>query len=352
MANPYSTLPPRNFWKTAISSKSVFELEGLYNKKFDIRNNDRIATAGSCFAQHVGTRMRAQAYNIVDLEPAPPGLSDEDAKNYGYGLFSARYGNIYTVRQMLQLLEDAASGSVRDEDFVIKNGKYIDALRPSVEPAGYDSLEEARFNRGQHLLIVHELFSHIDLFVFTLGLTEAWFNKASGTVYPICPDVLTDHSSENYQFRNFGFVDIFRDLIEIRKILKSSNRHLRMLLTVSPVPLTATATDKHVLVATTYSKSTLRSVCGNFAERFPDVDYFPSYEIITSSLSRGVFYEQNLRNVNKHGVNTAMGVFFSEHKRGGSNAAVTTAEESDSSGGADTDDDVICDEVLLESFAR
>ena len=34
---------------------------------------------------------------------------------------------------------------------------------------------------------------------------------------------------------------------------------LRILLTVSPVPLTATAGDDHVLLATTYSKSVLRA---------------------------------------------------------------------------------------------
>jgi len=356
MANPYSHLPSQNFWKTAISEKSVFELEQLYRKKFAIGRRDRIATAGSCFAQHVGTRLRAQGYNIVDAEPAPPGLSGEDAKTYGYGVYSARYGNVYTVRQMLQLLEDAESGTVRDEDFVVRKGKYIDALRPSVEPVGYDSLEEAKANRARHLETVRGLFTNIDLFVFTLGLTEGWCHKATGTVYPVCPDVHTDRVSGDYEFANFGFPDILRDLTQVRKHLKAKNRRLRMLLTVSPVPLTATASDKHVLVATTYSKSTLRSVCGFFEARLPDVDYFPSYEIITSSLSRGIFYESNLRSVNEHGVNTAMSVFFSEHGKNDGAAErrpkrAAAVREVAAAAAAD-EDDVVCDEILLEAFAR
>jgi hypothetical protein len=45
-------------------------------------------------------------FNYFVAEQAQ-GLSPEQARANGYGVFSARYGNIYTVRQLLQLFERA-----------------------------------------------------------------------------------------------------------------------------------------------------------------------------------------------------------------------------------------------------
>lgn len=349
MANPYSELPPRNFWRTAVSEKTVFALEAFYTRKFDIARTDRIGTAGSCFAQHVSANMRRRGFNIIDVEPAPDFLTKDEARAQGYGIYSARYGNVYTVRQMLQLLDDATKAEARDEDFLAKDGRFIDLLRPNTEPSGYESLEEARYNRLDHLQRVLELLSGIDLFVFTLGLTEAWVRKGSGTVYPLCPDTLTDTISGNYEFRNFGFEDIIADMRALRLKLKALSPGLRFLFTLSPVPLTATASDKHVMVATTYSKSVLRAVCGTMEAECDDVDYFPSYEVITAPLSRGVFYEPNLRNVNAAGVNTAMALFFAEHDRDPPKSASAMPVAAP---GSQVEDDPVCDEILLDAFSR
>lgn len=350
MPNFYSQLPSQNFWRTAVSEKSIFNVERLYSRKYEITRTDRIAAAGSCFAQHVSANMRRRGFNIIDVEPAPDFLSSDEAREQGYGIYSARYGNIYTVRQMLQLIEDCQSSTVRDEDFLVKNGRFIDILRPSTEPKGFESLEEARYVRLDHLEKVKELYSNVDLVVFTLGLTEAWEHKTSGTVYPLLPDTLTDQNSGNYIFHNFSYPEIAADLRKLRGMLQAMSPGVRMLLTVSPVPLTATASKNHVLVATTYSKSVLRAICGEMEAEFSDVDYFPSYEVITSSLSRGVFYEPNLRNVNPTGVNTAMGLFFAEHDREPTaakpQAAKTKAKDEDG------EDEVVCDEIMLEAFSR
>lgn len=353
MPNPYSNLPRRNFWRTAVSEKTVFNLEGLYAKKFEIGREVRIGAAGSCFAQHVSANMRRRGFNIVDVEPAPDFLSAEEARDLGYGIYSARYGNIYTVRQMLQLADDAMTGNVRDGDFLDKGGHFIDLLRPNTEPNGYESLEEAKFNRRNHLKRVKELFTGIDVLVFTLGLTEAWTNKTSGTVYPVCPDTLNDVNSGNYEFHNFNYAEIIADLQALRLKLKQQLPELRFLFTVSPVPLTATASRHHVMVATSYSKSTLRAVCGTMEASCDDVDYFPSYEVITSPLSRGVFYDPNMRKVNMTGVNTAMSIFFAEHDK--VPAAQKDHQAQRRAGAAppeQSEDDVVCEEMMLEAFAR
>jgi hypothetical protein len=79
-------------------------MEGLYKKKFDIARTDWIATAGSCFAQHIARHLRSAEFSVLDVEPPPPGMTEETARAFGYNLFSARYGNICTTRQLRQLL--------------------------------------------------------------------------------------------------------------------------------------------------------------------------------------------------------------------------------------------------------
>src|SRR5689334_16646909 len=48
------------------------------------------------------------------------------------------------------------------------------------------------------------------------------------------------------------------------------NAKVKLILTVSPVPLVATATHEHVLLASTFSKSVLRTACGIFQQEFPE----------------------------------------------------------------------------------
>ena len=74
--------------------------------------------------------------------------------------------------------------------------------------------------------------------------------------------------------------EIVSDLSQFLEELKALNAKARVVLTVSPVPLVATATGEHVLAASTYSKAVLRVACQEITERYPDVVYFPAYEIV------------------------------------------------------------------------
>ena len=130
--------------------------------------------------------------------------------------------------------------------------------------------------------------------------------------------------------------------MQFRRLMLKVNRRMRFLITVSPVPLTATATGHHVLAATTYSKSVLRAVAGELYSRFPDVDYFPSYELIATPFARGFFYESNLRAVSRAGVENVMRVFFEAHQ------PIRTMPEP----AADASNDPVCEEELLDAFSR
>ncbi len=274
--SPYRRRPPRSFWKNGVAAELPTNT-GLYHKRFAIGRTDRVATAGSCFAQHIARNLRARDFTVLDVEPAPRLLPAEDAARFGYGLYSARYGNIYTSRQLLQLLQEAFEG--RDPgDIVWQRGdRFVDALRPNVEPDGLVSPDDVRQHRASHVARVASLFRETDVFVFTFGLTETWVDIASNTVFPTAPGTIAgSFDPARFAFLNLGFTDVWRDFVMARRILRAINPAMRFLITVSPVPLTATATDQHVLAATIYSKSVLRAVAGKLYDRFADVDYFPS----------------------------------------------------------------------------
>lgn len=380
MTSPYSNLPDRAFWRSAVGGRAPLEPGDVYAPRFKIGNTTRIVTAGSCFAQHVGRALRSAGFNVVDTEPAPKSMSPALAKRFGFGLYSARYGNVYTTRQLLQLLDEAEGRLPPAEPVWEKQGRFFDAFRPGVEPEGLTSPELVALHRADHLRAVNAAFDQADLFVFTFGLTEAWIHTDTGTVYPTAPGTLAGCFDPSvFSFVNYRHAQVLDDFLQFRDRMMARRPDIRFLVTVSPVPLTATASGQHVEVATAYSKSVLRAVCGELCERFDNIDYFPSFEIITSQNARGVYYEANLRNVSMMGVNAAMRTFLAAHgsaaTKSADNAdtvaataerraarkrqlknrakrALQAGEPASATNGADAAQDVVCEEAILEAFQK
>lgn len=311
MSNPYRGKPSRTFWRSAISERHVADFEELWTP-MPLVKADKVATAGSCFAQHIGRNLRIRGANYMDCEPAPPVFRDDaEARRFGFGVFSCRYGNVYTARQLLQLAQEAFGQRQPGEIVWHKQDRFFDALRPGIDPVGHATPEDVEAARKRHLTAVRTMFETLDVFVFTLGLTEGWESREDGTMFPTAPGTIAgSYDPARYALRNLRYGEVLADVEAFWAMLKSVNPGARMLLTVSPVPLIATATDGHVLPATIYSKSVLRAVAGDLAADHEDIHYFPSYELIIGHPSRGMFFDPDLREVNDFGVNTVMNQFF------------------------------------------
>ena len=66
--NPYRSLPAHHFWRKAVSSVERHLLDPVVEPKFVISGTDRVATAGSCFAQHISRRLQAIEFNYYVTE--------------------------------------------------------------------------------------------------------------------------------------------------------------------------------------------------------------------------------------------------------------------------------------------
>ena len=107
--HPYVGLPNRQFWKRMGGGEAEPLFDPVSEVKFRIARDEKIVTAGSCFAQHVARYLTAQGFNHHITEDAHPILAQAIAEKHNYGMFAARYGNIYTARQLLQLLQAVPS---------------------------------------------------------------------------------------------------------------------------------------------------------------------------------------------------------------------------------------------------
>jgi hypothetical protein len=317
------------------------------------RIGDRVTSAGSCFASNLIPFIESAGLEYVRTESLPDAFTSM-GENLGYANFSAAYGNIYTARQLKQLYERAIGDFKPIDDRFEVDGKVIDLMRPGLKfPAS--SMAELDFITANHLAKTKQAFELADVFVFTLGLTEGWISKVDGTTYPSCPGTIGGKfDDDKYQFKNFSVQEIVDDASWFIESLRKNNPNVRFILSVSPVPLVATATDKHVLSATTYSKSVLRIASEELSKQLSNVNYFPAYEIITGPQAPDNFFEADRRNVSMAGVQVVMDALLAA-------SGLKPVQESKNSGSKNQDSPEAkigelsrriaiadCDEVMLD----
>ncbi|WP_375457559.1 GSCFA domain-containing protein [uncultured Enterovirga sp.] len=344
--HPYARLPAERYWRKAVAGVPPFALDPTRPDAFQLTRTEKIATAGSCFAQEVARVLQDSGYHYHVAEP-PPARAETASPEAGT-LFSARYGNIYTTRHLVQLL-DRARGRFRPalSHWQRPDGRFVDPFRPTVEPSGYGSPAEVEAAREMHLACVRDLFETLDTFVFTLGLTEGWTDRLDGAALPVPPGVVAgDWDRDRYAFVNATASSMTDDLVRFVDGLRELNPPSRVILTVSPVPMVATMEDRHVMVSNAYSKSALRVAAEEVCRARPEVFYFPSFEIITSPVAGGRYFRDDLRSVNEAGIRHVMRLFL-RHAGGEAHGPVATSP--DWTREAAQTSQVICDEEALDS---
>ena len=348
--HPYAGLPNHKFWRKAIETVPYEIVDPVIRTKFKIQSDTKVATAGSCFALNISKRLVQRGYNFLLAEAAPDESEDSIKAVGGNGLFSARFGYVYTARQLRQLMERAYGRFVPDDRaWTNKNGRLVDPFRPRIEPEGFRSIEALEEARDAHFAAVREMFESLDVLVFTLGLTEAWRARSDGAVFSVAPGVAGGEMDfDKYEFVNFSVAEVDADLQAFIDELKRVNPGAKVILTVSPVPMVATYADKHVLVSTTYTKSVLRVAAEQVTQRNDFCDYFPGYELVNGNYHRGRYFSDDLRSVTPEGVDHVMRLFFAHYAGDG---AIIEPDAKILAQAPETATDV-CDEELLQAAIR
>ena len=309
---PYDGLPETHFWRRVHSDPASLASDPQGVVKWQLDPGVRVASAGSCFASRIAEHLQRYGFDYVVTEPGPSWLDAAQRSAYNYGRYSFRCGDVFVVAQMAQLLQRALGRFVPLEDvWRSADGTYLDPFRPVIQPGGFASLRELHADRRAHLDSVRRAFEQADLFIYTLGLTEAWVDRRDNAILPFCPGRgRGKFDPELIAFHNFCVDEVSEHLESLRGAILEVNPELRTILTVSPVPLAATLEGPNVMRSTVYSKSILRVAAERLARAHDDVDYFASYEIVLAGGFRPPFFAEDGRTVTEAGVYAVMRSFY------------------------------------------
>jgi tetratricopeptide (TPR) repeat protein len=246
--------------------------------KFRITHDDKIYTIGSCFARNIEKVLVANGYDVV-TNKLP--IDDPAFEKLGTELLN-NYGVTSILNEFEWALDPERPFDVGNNTLEVARGRYVDLhLVPSIRA---NSLE-AVVARREAIIAVTRQIVDCRIVIITLGLSEVWYDSYTSTYlnYAI-PRTAIAKSPDRYELHVLSYEETIGCLRRIMALLaKYCRKDQRVLLTVSPVPLSTTHTTDDVIVANCYSKSALRTAAGTIAAEYPNVDYFPSYESVIYS---------------------------------------------------------------------
>lgn len=290
-SNPLATWPER---------ENSARLEPIASPSFEsgvkLKPGAKVVTMGSCFARNIEEYFQAEGFDVPLMDYSAP------LEEYGQGGRIQGILNKYTLASIAieidWLARVKAEGGVVTWDNVqhmfleLDNGKFVDLQLSSGVPVSW----ERAIERRQQIYDIHSQIFDCDLAVLTPGLTETWFDTKTGYHIQRIPGPRQARlDPDRFTFEVMDFFQCYELLDRAIRTLKA-NGTSQIALTVSPVPLNRTMTDQDVLVANTYSKSTLRAVVGVICERHDRVFYVPSYERVMLSKDTSI-WRPDLRHV-------------------------------------------------------
>lgn len=247
--------------------------------KFRIARTSRFFTIGSCFARNIEIELFKNKFDVLTARSIFP------AELYGLA-GGARNGalNAYTPHSMDSLVSlpdrpDAErAGILRlSEDKDEWADMLLSGLRTPLNG------EETKLGRDI-LLSTYRQLPSADVVVITLGYTEGWYDKIDDIYVNRSPGTSkqTMRHGDRYAFANADSVAVRKHLDSIvANINAKTGGRARIIITVSPVPFAATWTSRDAVIANSYSKCTLATEANYLASRHDNIDYFPSYEMVT-----------------------------------------------------------------------
>jgi hypothetical protein len=198
-----------------------------------ISKTSRLASLGSCFAEEIANVLKQRK---LDIE---------------YLFLDEHWNSAFALRNFL--------------GWLINNEKI---------PAHYNEALEIENAQIPHLK-AH--LAATDVFIVTFGLSLCTFDEKGDLT-------LASKAAPGQGPLNMRQTTVEENETAILKcidLLKKLCPHATIVMTLSPVPMLGTRTNKASVPANTISKSVLRIALNNVMERsLPDVYYWPSYEIV------------------------------------------------------------------------
>lgn len=275
--------------------------------KFVLAEDARVFCIGSCFARNVEEHLIYLGIEVLSKRVVCPKTESPIRPNG----FLNKFTTPSIANELTWLIDPVEVDSLLVEG---EHG-YIDhQLAPGIPPV---SLERARERRA---FVTGDYFTRIrdaDVIIITLGLIEAWQDTTTGIYWNATPSLWEiKRNPGRFVFEQTNYETNMLHLNRANEVLKAINPDVRIVITVSPVPLNTTFSGQDIALANCYSKSVLRSVAQAFADQNENADYFPSYEIISMSPRDAAFSSVDFAHVNDSHVGAVMECFAKAYMGG------------------------------------
>ncbi len=301
----------RSIWPDGRRSKGRLGTHTVCDStpSFTFSKDDLIFTTGSCFARNIERTLAGQGFNVpmIDIE-CPPEERVSGAKNEIINKYTTA-AVLNELRWGLGLAEFPADALLEVADGLVHDPH----LHPNVPPVTRDRALERR--KQIHDIVA--LLPQCRVFIMTLGLVETWYDESAKLYLNGAPPrEAVAREPERFSFRRQSHGEILADLEAIHAILsKHGHPDAKFILSVSPVPFKATYTGQDALAANCYSKSVLRAAAEEFVTAHDNVDYFPSYEMVTLS-DRGHAFHDDFIHVREEMVGRIMDLAIARYVTG------------------------------------
>jgi tetratricopeptide (TPR) repeat protein len=245
---------------------------------FRFNAGERIFTIGSCFARNVEVVLEQCGFVIPTRDII---RADEAFGRIGHNILN-NYGAPSILNEIRWALDPAHPFAEEQAFFEIYPGKWVDAhLNHALKPT---TLAVVRARR-KAILAAYQALRECRVVIITLGLAECWFDRETGFYLNTAPRRSMIRSFPGrFELRVLSYEEVHAAVREAMALIRSHGvPDVRVILTVSPVPLSATFRADDVMVANCYSKSVLRTAAEAITLTHDFVDYYPSYESVTLS---------------------------------------------------------------------
>ena len=229
---------------------------------FQIGYEQPIFSIGSCFAEHIATRMK---YHLFDIHSNPNGI-------------------LFNPVSLAINIRNLINRHIYQESNLVQHNGLWHSWQHHHTYSGVDADEMVkRLNHSAAATSDH--LSKTRILLVTLGTAFAYRYIETGEIVANC------HKIPNKQFEKIRLGDhrIIGEWQDTIEMLLSQTPDLQIIMTVSPV--------RHIkdgLVANQRSKATLLLAIEALTQQFEQVYYFPSYEIMMDDLRDYRFYNSDM----------------------------------------------------------
>jgi hypothetical protein len=228
---------------------------------FPITHASKVVSLGSCFAQTIGSKMKAAKFDVL-VNP---------------------FGTLFHPLNLADLLKQAISAAQMDPDGVVeREGVFVHyGAHSDVKGGTRTELEE---NYTCQMLALHHSLKEATHLVLTLGTAWIYQHKEFGRVANC-----HKQAAALFEKKISSLDELALELESGLEMLLLHNPNLKIILTLSPVRHTKEGVSENQL-----SKSLLRVLCAQLEQHNEAVTYYPAYEIMVDELRDYRFYKSDL----------------------------------------------------------